>query len=93
MQSQLERLSSEIEKAYAGMNNNAYHLHAICVHDGNAYSGHYYTFIRDHFNKKWRKFNDIRVTEATEEDVFRESNGGHGWMTAYWVVYINQDLV
>ena len=28
----------------------------------------------------------------TEEDVFKESNGGHSWMTAYWVVYVNDEL-
>jgi hypothetical protein len=38
------------------------------------------------------KFNDIRVTDATDEDVFKEANGGHGFMTAYWVVYINQEI-
>jgi ubiquitin carboxyl-terminal hydrolase 25/28 len=74
------------------MNKHPYHLHAICVHDGNAYSGHYYAFIQDRFNNKWRRFNDIRVTDATEEDVIKESNGGHGQMTAYWVVYINEEL-
>jgi len=26
-----------------------YQLHAICVHDGNAMGGHYYTFIYDRF--------------------------------------------
>ncbi|MFM7853591.1 MAG: hypothetical protein ACKO96_17135 [Flammeovirgaceae bacterium] len=39
----------------------AYHLHAICVHDGNANSGHYYTFIKDHYADVWRKFNDSKV--------------------------------
>lgn len=28
----------------------------------------------------------------TEEEVFRESNGGHGNMTAFWVVYVNGDI-
>ncbi len=74
------------------MNRHAYHLHAICVHDGSAQSGHYYAFIYDRFEKKWRKFNDMRVTDATEEDVFKESNGGHGHMNAYWVVYVNNEI-
>jgi len=26
-----------------------------------------------------------------EEEVFRESNGGHGNMNAYWVVYVNEE--
>lgn len=64
-------------------------MHSICVHDGNAESGHYYTFIYDRFQKKWRKYNDIHVTDVTEEQVFEESNGSHGNMSAYWVVYID----
>jgi ubiquitin carboxyl-terminal hydrolase 25/28 len=56
-----------------------YHLHSICVHDGNANSGHYYSFIFDRFQNKWRKFNDIRVTEVTEEEVFKDSQGGDTW--------------
>lgn len=74
------------------MNKHPYHLHSICIHDGNALSGHYFTFIKDRFNNKWRRFNDIRVTDATEEDVFKESNGGYAYMTAYWVTYINDEL-
>jgi ubiquitin carboxyl-terminal hydrolase 25 len=92
MQGQLDKINQEIEKAYAGLDKHPYHLHAICVHDGNAQSGHYYAFIKDRFNNKWRRFNDYRVTDVTEEDVFKESNGGHSWMTAYWVVYINDEL-
>ena len=92
MEEQLEKIKQETEKAYAGLDKNPYHLQAICVHDGNASSGHYYAFVKDRFNNKWRKFNDYRVTEVTEEDVFKESNGGHSWMTAYWVVYVNDEL-
>ena len=64
----------------------------MCVHDGNASSGHYYTFIYDRFHKKWRKFNDIRVTEYAEEDVLKESEGGHSWSTAYWLVYVESSI-
>ena len=75
------------------MRNNPYHIHAICIHDGNAYGGHYYSFIKDHFNNKWRQFNDIRVTEVAEEEVFKQANGGSGFKTAYWVVYIDQQTL
>lgn len=74
------------------MNNSPYHLHAICIHDGNAYSGHYYALIYDRFQNKWRKFNDIRVTDISEDDVFKEANGGYGHMTAYWLVYVNGEI-
>jgi len=85
-------LTAQIQKTYSHMNKHPYHLHAICVHDGNAYSGHYYAFIYDRFMNKWRRFNDIRVTDVTEEEVFKESNGGSGWTSAYWAVYINEEL-
>ena len=62
------------------------------MHDGNAQSGHYYAFIRDRFNNRWLKFNDYRVSEVAEEEVFKESNGGHSWMTAYWVFYVSDEL-
>lgn len=92
MEKQLNEINKQIEKAYADKNKNPYHLHGICIHDGTAASGHYYAFIKDHFQNKWRRFNDVRVTEVTEEDVFTEANGGNGQMTAYWVVYVNQEL-
>lgn len=74
------------------MNKTPYHLHAMCIHDGNAHGGHYYALVYDRFNKKWRKFNDIRITDITEEEVFKEANGGFGQMTAYWLVYINDEM-
>ncbi len=81
-----------ISQAYTGMDKHPYHLHAVCIHDGNAYSGHYFAFIKDRLNNKWRRFNDIRVADETDEEVFKESNGGHSFMTAYWIVYISDDL-
>lgn len=74
------------------MQRNPYHLHSICVHEGGAESGHYYAYIYDRFAKQWRKYNDIRVTDVTEEEVFRYSEGGDSWATAYWVVYVQEKI-
>jgi hypothetical protein len=30
--------------------------------------------------------------EYTEEDVFKESEGGSSWMTAYWLVYVTETI-
>lgn len=90
LEKQVQQLQDNIFKTYSHMNRHPYTLHAICVHDGNAESGHYYTFIHDHFGKKWRKFNDIRVTEVAEELVFKESMGGDDKKTAYWLVYVSE---
>lgn len=91
MENKVQELESKIIAAYAikDMQKMPYHLHAICVHDGNANTGHYYTYIYDRHSKKWRKYNDHKVTEASEEDVLKESLGGHSWMTAYWLVYVH----
>jgi len=94
MENKVKELESKIATLYGipEMQKKPYHLHSICVHDGNANSGHYYTFIYDRFNQKWRRFNDIRVSEVSEEDVFKESEGGHSWQTAYWVVYVEDSI-
>ena len=71
----------------------AYHLHAVCVHDGGAQSGHYYTFIKDHKAGVWRKFNDLKCDKVEEKEVYEHANGGSGAKTAFWVVYLsNQEL-
>ena len=90
MEQQVRDLESQIKAAFGipEMQKMPYSLHSICVHDGNAMSGHYFTFIYDRFQKKWRKFNDIRVTDVTEEEVFKSSEGGDSWQTAYWLVYV-----
>lgn len=94
MEQQVRDLESQIKAAFGvpEMQKQPYHLHSICVHDGNATSGHYYSFIYDRFQKKWRKFNDIRVTDASEEDVFSASEGGNSWQTAYWLVYVEGSI-
>jgi hypothetical protein len=32
------------------------------------------------------------VTEATEEEVVKQTEGGDSWETAYWVVYIDETM-
>lgn len=52
-----------------------YHLHSICVHDGTADQGHYFSYIYDRSQKKWRKYNDINITDVTEDEVFTNAQG------------------
>ena len=92
MEDQIEAIKQQIDKDHATMHNIAYNLHAIIVHDGNAYSGHYYSFIYDRFRSKWFMFSDIQVTEVSEEEVFKKSNGGCQENTAYYVVYLDKQL-
>ena len=30
--------------------------------------------------------------EVSEEDVFKEAEGGNSWMTAYWLVYVQESI-
>jgi hypothetical protein len=32
------------------------------------------------------------VTDVTEEEVLKSSEGGDSWETAYWVVYIDESI-
>jgi ubiquitin carboxyl-terminal hydrolase 25/28 len=70
-------------------------LHAILVHDGNAESGHYYSFIFDRKLEVWWRFNDHRVTMETEDVVMQESIGGlkDSYKAAYMLIYINDFIV
>jgi len=43
-----------------------YNLHSVCIHDGSAIQGHYYSLIFDRFQDKWRKYNDIYVEDISE---------------------------
>lgn len=74
------------------MQKHPYHLHSICVHDGGAESGHYFAYIYDRQQKKWRKYNDIRVMDVTEEEVFKQAEGGDSWASASWVVYVQDEI-
>ena len=78
---------------YKHLTKNKYQLHAVCIHDGSAESGHYYTLIKDHQKNTWREFNDIRVREVEEQSVLSQSKGGEGYRSAYWVVYISQRML
>lgn len=51
MEQQVKDLQAQIKAAFGvpEMQKMPYHLHSICVHDGNAMSGHYYSFIYDRF--------------------------------------------
>lgn len=70
-----------------------YHLHGVCIHEGSAESGHYYSFIRDHTQNVWRKYNDHTVTTVDEEQVLLDANGGHAYRSAYYLIYLSDSEV
>ena len=53
-----------------------YSLYGVIVHDGNMNSGHYYVFLKDFTIDTWIKYNDTRVTYASDPEVFENNFGG-----------------
>ena len=90
MREQIEKQENLLLNLYLPHQNMPYYLHGVCIHDGTAESGHYYSYIRDHKKEVWRLYNDHRVCEVEEEKVFEEANGGSLTKSAYYVIYISE---
>ena len=73
------------------MRNMPYHLHAILVHTGFADGGHYFTYIFDRNQNKWRRYSDQEICEVSAEKVFEDSFGGQGLTSAYCLVYVDEN--
>ena len=70
--------------------NELFTLHSVVVHSGNAFSGHYYAYIRPHYNdNQWYLFNDEYVKPAKEHEVFKNQFGGvtKNWVSRYGGVF------
>lgn len=88
----IEEIDREIEKAYKEINKTPYHLYSLLIHEGGADSGHYYSYTYDFQASKWRKYNDINITEETQEQVFREGKGLNV-TSAYYLVYAQKEVL
>ena len=64
----------------------------MLIHEGSAESGHYYSYTFDHQSKKWRKYNDINISEEVEEQVLKEGRGSNH-TSAYYLVYAQEDVL
>lgn len=53
-----------------------YKLHGVLVHSGDVHGGHYFALIKPDENTRWLKFDDDRVTPATDREVLEENYGG-----------------
>lgn len=54
-----------------------YNLHSVCIHEGNAVSGHFWTYIWNKQQQKWFKFNDTEVSESNWDDLYENAVGGN----------------
>lgn len=53
-----------------------YQLHGVLVHSGDVDAGHYYAFLKPTQDGHFYKFDDDRVTRATEKEALEENFGG-----------------
>ncbi|KAJ4293603.1 ubiquitin-specific protease ubp15 [Kalmusia sp. IMI 367209] len=53
-----------------------YHLHGVLVHSGDLNAGHYYAFLKPEKEGHFYKFDDDRVTRATNREALEENFGG-----------------
>lgn len=90
--SHIETIEKEIEKAYKEINSTPYNLYSLLIHEGSADSGHYYSYLFDRQEKKWRKYNDLNITEEVEEQVLKEGKGINA-TSAYYLVYAQGDVL
>eukprot|EP01119_Soliformovum_irregulare_P016727 TRINITY_DN4887_c0_g1_i2.p1 TRINITY_DN4887_c0_g1~~TRINITY_DN4887_c0_g1_i2.p1 ORF type:complete len:653 (-),score=233.93 TRINITY_DN4887_c0_g1_i2:904-2628(-) len=92
LQDRIHALEIQIEGAYDHKKTRPYFLYAVWIHQGVAGSGHYWAYIRNPNTDQWTKFNDMRVSDADEETVMRESIGGYASSSAYFLIYLDSDL-
>ncbi len=64
-----------------------YNLHSVCVHEGSAALGHFWTYIWNETQQKWYKFNDTEVCESNWDDLYANAIGGV--TSAYFLIYVN----
>jgi ubiquitin carboxyl-terminal hydrolase 7 len=65
-------LSDDADKAESYI----YKLHGVLVHSGDLHAGHYYAFLKPHKDGHWYRFDDDRVTRATEREALDDNFGG-----------------
>lgn len=72
---------------YVTRGSDVYELFSVLVHQGGAYGGHYYAFIKSFEDGKWYKYNDADVKECSEEDMKTAFGGDFSTACAYMLMY------
>ncbi|KAH0795975.1 Clan CA, family C19, ubiquitin hydrolase-like cysteine peptidase [Histomonas meleagridis] len=77
-----------------------FELFGVLVHAGNAFAGHYYSFLRTKLDNQWYEFNDSDVSKTTEDKAISDNFGGEyensKWSreksySAYILIYVRKD--
>lgn len=73
--------------SYLKEGDQVYELFSVTVHQGGAFGGHYYVYIKSFEDLKWYKFNDSSVTMASERDVVNTFGDSQTAKCAYLLMY------
>lgn len=96
LKNEIDTLKENVATMFDDMKEKPYDLCGILVHEGSlASSGHYYIYYFDTGQNCWWKFNDMKVTEVTEEEVMRTSSGIDKDInsSAYCLLYVDNSRV
>ncbi|KAK9248574.1 hypothetical protein V1506DRAFT_452209 [Lipomyces tetrasporus] len=102
LDNQIRDLNAKLSSQYADLKSLGYRVHSVFIHRGQATFGHYWIYIYDFVAKKFRKYNDERVTDVSEDEVFpfakdkspqmSVANFDNSAATPYFLVFVREDL-
>lgn len=73
-----------------------YELYAILVHNGGAFGGHYFVYIKGGEagadDSKWYNFNDSQVSPISDSEIAKTFGGDGQTNTAYMLMYRRLDV-
>ncbi|OHT04300.1 hypothetical protein TRFO_28240 [Tritrichomonas foetus] len=71
-----------------------YELFGVLVHQGNAFMGHYFAYLRPTPNHKWFKFNDSTVSHVTEFEAIDKNFGDKKINSSgYMLIYVKKSEI
>ncbi|KAF2838591.1 cysteine proteinase, partial [Patellaria atrata CBS 101060] len=86
-------LTTNLQTLFVDLNSHSYKLFAMFMHRGSARGGHYFIYIKDFARNQWRRYNDDRVEEVTNENTIFEQERTKPPATPYYIVYVREDKV
>jgi ubiquitin carboxyl-terminal hydrolase 25/28 len=69
------------------------------MHKGMAQAGHYWSYVYDTDKNIWRKFDDTKVSQISEQEVLKKAFGGEvdefGMFVtnAYCIIYTKEETI
>ncbi|OHS93051.1 hypothetical protein TRFO_12061 [Tritrichomonas foetus] len=79
--------TSPLNKSKQEMN---YVLRGVIMHHGSADFGHYTSYIKDRITNKWFLYNDMMVTEVTEEEVLENGSGSRMHHSSAYILFYDR---